>query len=171
MKEENFLACLTPPALHYFNSFKNSIMIGFHLKTPITRDLGRPSRWERRLSRLMLWGEDLIKVPLFNCQHCGECILSHTAFICSQRCPKRLRNGPCGGTREDGHCEVYPERRCIWHRIAKRSALLRRRSLLERVEFVHNWRLESTSAWLNVFTRRIHPPILWIRKARPRDTE
>ena len=146
-------------------------MIGYDVNEFITRDQGRPGPWERRLSRLMLWGENLIKVPMFNCQRCGECILSHTAFICSQRCPKRLRNGPCGGTREGGYCEVYPERRCIWFRIAKQSAWMRRRSLLERVESIHNWRLESTSAWLNVFTRRIRPPVLWIRKARPHDAE
>src|SRR5512147_338245 len=72
---------------------------------------------ERRLSRFLLFLEDLVKVPLFHCQHCGECVLSSTAFICSQNCPKRLRNGPCGGTRDDGTCEVYPDRKCVWYRI------------------------------------------------------
>ncbi len=124
------------------------------------------SRWEKRLSGWLLFFEDIVKVPLFRCQRCGECILSHTAFICSQRCPKRLRNGPCGGPGRDGSCEVYPERRCIWIMIHRRAKLLRRISLLWRIEKIHNWNLEKTSAWWNVWTRRIEPPILFMRKGK-----
>lgn len=115
---------------------------------------------ERRFSAFVLFFEDVIKVPIFGCQKCGECILSHTAFICSQRCPKRLRNGPCGGTRPDGYCEVYPDRKCVWYRIHKRAALLRRKPFLSQIEKIHNWDLEKTSAWINVFKKRIEPPVL-----------
>jgi hypothetical protein len=118
---------------------------------------------ERKFSRLMLFFEDLVKVPLFRCQHCGECILSSTAFICSQRCPKRLRNGPCGGTGEDGSCEVFPERKCVWYSIYYRSKWLHRVSLLYKINKIHNWNLEGTSSWLNVFKKRIDAPILWVR--------
>jgi len=124
----------------------------------------RMSVWEKRLSRGLCLLEDAVKKPVFRCQSCGECILSHTAFICSQRCPKRLRNGPCGGTREDGHCEVFPERRCIWYLIVRRSAFLRRSVLLLRMERAHDWELEKTSAWLNVFRKRIGPPVIFLRK-------
>jgi len=116
---------------------------------------------ERKLSRTMLFFEDVVKVPLFGCQHCGECILSSTAFICSQRCPKRIRNGPCGGTGEGGMCEVYPERKCVWFRIYKRSKLLHRLSPLYQLKKIHNWNLEKTSAWLNVFKKRIEAPV-WL---------
>jgi hypothetical protein len=118
----------------------------------------------QRISVAMLLIENVVKIPLFRCQRCGECILSHTAFICSQRCPKRLRNGPCGGTRPDGHCEVFPDRRCIWNWIYRRSKILRRVEFLYRMEKIHNWNLEKTSAWLNVFTKRIDPPTLFLRK-------
>ena len=128
-------------------------------------------RLERFFSRVMLWGENVVKVPLFRCQRCGECILSHTALICSQRCPKRLRNGPCGGTREGGYCEVYPERRCIWYLIYRRAEFLKRVSLLYRMEKIHNWRLEKTSAWLNVFTKRIEPPLIFVRRKDRFDPE
>jgi len=125
-------------------------------KPPITAQ-------ERKLSRLMLFFEDVVKVPLFGCQHCGECVLSSTALICSQRCPKRMRNGPCGGTGEGGTCEVYPERKCVWYRIYYRSKLLNRVSLLFRIKNIHAWNLEGTSAWLNVFKKRIEAPIWFVR--------
>jgi len=118
---------------------------------------------ERKVSRLLLFFEDVIKVPLFKCQHCGECLLSTTAFICSQNCPKRLRNGPCGGTGEDGSCEVYPDRKCVWYRIYYRSKRLNRLSMLYKIKKIHNWNLEGTSAWLNVFKKRIEAPIWFVR--------
>ena len=121
---------------------------------------------ERRVTRIALFLEDVLKKPMFGCQQCGECILSHTAFICCQRCPKRLRNGPCGGTGEGGRCEVYPERYCVWYRIDKRSRLLNRKEFLYPIEQIHNWNLEKTSAWLNVFKKRIKPPALFLTRKR-----
>ena len=118
---------------------------------------------ERKLSRVLLFFEDIVKVPLFKCQRCGECILSSTAFICSQNCPKRMRNGPCGGTGDDGSCEVYPDRQCVWYRIYYRSKLLHRVSLLYKFNKMHSWSLEGTSSWLNVLKKRIAPPIWLVR--------
>jgi hypothetical protein len=114
---------------------------------------------ERRFSRLLLFFESVVKVPVFGCQHCGECLLSSTAFICCQQCPKRLRNGPCGGTGDGGTCEVFPERSCVWYKIYYRSKFLHRISLLYKLNKIHNWNLEGTSAWLNVFRKRIDGPI------------
>jgi hypothetical protein len=118
---------------------------------------------ERRFSRFLLFFEDIVKVPLFGCQRCGECILSSTAFVCCQKCPKRLRNGPCGGTGEDGSCEVFPEKQCVWYKIYERSKLFNRMSLLYKLNKIHNWNLEGTSTWLNVLKKRIDPPIFFIR--------
>ena len=48
------------------------------------------------------------------CILCGECILGITGGICPvTRCPKGLRNGPCGGVNK-GKCEVDPDRDCAW---------------------------------------------------------
>lgn len=126
--------------------------------------IGKPpiSSKERKLSRFLLFFEDVVKVPVFGCQHCGECILSSTAFICCQQCPKRMRNGPCGGTGEGGTCEVYPDRKCVWYRIYYRSKFLHRMSLLYNIKKMHNWNLEGTSAWLNVFKKRIEPPVWFV---------
>ena len=129
----------------------------------ITYDKPPIASRERKISRIMLFFEDVVKVPLFGCQHCGECILSSTAFICCQRCPKRMRNGPCGGTGEGGSCEVFPDRKCVWYRIYYRSKLLHRISLLLPIKNIHNWNLEGTSAWLNVFKKRIEAPIWFVQ--------
>jgi hypothetical protein len=118
---------------------------------------GRP-RLERCVSGFGLLLENIIKIPLFKCQRCGDCVLSYTAFICSQRCPKRLRNGACGGTRPGGFCEVYPDKRCIWYAIYMRSRTLGRVPMLTRLIPAHRWDLERTSAWLNVLRgRRVGP--------------
>ncbi|HEV8390592.1 MAG TPA: methylenetetrahydrofolate reductase C-terminal domain-containing protein, partial [Dongiaceae bacterium] len=58
--------------------------------------------------------EKATKGFLFDCQMCGQCALSSTGMSCPMNCPKNLRNGPCGGVRDNGHCEVKPEMKCVW---------------------------------------------------------
>src|SRR6478609_4583753 len=58
--------------------------------------------------------EAAIKKPIWGCQMCGQCVLHSTGMTCPMNCPKTLRNGPCGGVRPNGHCEVKPEMRCVW---------------------------------------------------------
>ena len=57
-----------------------------------------------------------VKGLLFDCRMCGQCVLSQTGMSCPMNCPKQMRNGPCGGVRPNGHCEVKPEMRCVWVR-------------------------------------------------------
>jgi len=102
-------------------------------------------------------GENIIKKPVFKCQDCGQCVLSYNGFTCPMRCPKQLRNGPCGGTRHDGHCEVYPERLCIWWLIHKRSKRLGWQRKLKKYHIPVDRRFENTSAWINMFAGRILP--------------
>jgi hypothetical protein len=65
--------------------------------------------------------EDSVKGAVWDCRMCGQCVLHSTGWTCPMTCPKTLRNGPCGGVREDGNCEVKPEMRCIWTKAEKRS--------------------------------------------------
>lgn len=109
------------------------------------------------LYKCFLLAENAFKKPVFRCQDCGQCVLSYNAFTCCMRCPKQLRNGPCGGTREDGHCEVYPDRHCIWWLIYERSKKLGRVSKLQKYLIPVDRRLEHTSAWMNMFAGRILP--------------
>lgn len=55
------------------------------------------------------------------CGACGDCFLDRTAGICPiVRCAKGLLNGPCGGTRRGGKCEIDPEKDCAWVLIYRR---------------------------------------------------
>jgi hypothetical protein len=68
----------------------------------------------RRLERPVAALERATKGFLFDCRMCGQCVLSSTGMSCPMNCPKNLRNGPCGGVRQDGYCEVIPEMNCVW---------------------------------------------------------
>ena len=52
--------------------------------------------------------EHALKKPIWDCRMCGQCVLHSTGMTCPMTCPKTLRNGPCGGVRENGNCEVVP---------------------------------------------------------------
>ena len=70
---------------------------------PLIRRVGyeRANHWLRPF-------EEPTKRLAFDCHMCGQCILHATGMTCPMTCPKNLRNGPCGGVRINGHCEVYP---------------------------------------------------------------
>jgi ferredoxin len=56
------------------------------------------------------------------CAACGDCVLGKTYGLCPiARCAKNLLNGPCGGTRNDGKCEVDENVDCIWNLIVERA--------------------------------------------------
>jgi hypothetical protein len=106
-----------------------------------------------RVGRFIRPAEELAKEIVFDCRMCGQCILHSTGMTCPMTCPKNLRNGPCGGVRANGHCEVKPEMRCIWVEAYERSLDMH----------VHGhemmWlqppvdrRLQGTSAWINMLT-------------------
>ena len=67
-----------------------------------------------RIERPVALAESAIKGLIFDCRMCGQCVLSSTGMSCPMNCPKELRNGPCGGVRPGGFCEVRPEMRCVW---------------------------------------------------------
>ena len=68
-------------------------------------------------------------------------------------CPKNLRNGPCGGVRANGHCEVKPEMRCVWVQAFERSQemTIYGNEILW-IQPPVNRQLEGTSAWINMLT-------------------
>ncbi len=67
-----------------------------------------------RVERPIALIEKGVKTLLFDCRMCGQCVLSSTGMSCPMNCPKTLRNGPCGGVRPGGYCEVKPQMKCVW---------------------------------------------------------
>jgi len=113
--------------------------------------------------RFMRWSEDLVKGWIFNCRMCGQCILHSTGMTCPMTCPKALRNGPCGGVRPDGNCEVIPEMRCVWVQAWERSQRMRAYAHdLHLVQPPLNHALQNTSAWINLVEgREVETPSGW----------
>lgn len=102
-------------------------------------------------ARVVLWGEEVFKGWAFNCQMCGQCILHSTGMTCPMTCPKNLRNGPCGGVRANGHCEVIPERMCIWVQAWERSQAMRQYvGEMHSIQPPVNHALRHTASWINM---------------------
>lgn len=101
--------------------------------------------------RAMVVVEKVSKGLLFDCQMCGQCILHSTGMVCSMNCPKNLRNGPCGGVRPNGHCEVKPEMKCVWVRIYEGAlASPKYGSEMMWLQPPINRTLQDTSSWVNM---------------------
>ena len=110
--------------------------------------------WRRigyaRLERPVALVEKAVKGLLFDCQMCGQCVLSSTGMSCPMNCPKRLRNGPCGGVRANGHCEVEPDMPCVWVQAWEGSRRMRGGDAILAVQKPVDHSLRETSAWLRV---------------------
>jgi hypothetical protein len=118
---------------------------------------GRVDRWLRP-------AEAFSKKIVFDCRMCGQCVLHSTGMTCPMTCPKNLRNGPCGGVRLNGHCEVKPEMKCVWVEAYERSREMA--TYGEEIILLQppvNRQLEGSSAWINMLTGvDKQPPAGWI---------
>jgi len=115
---------------------------------PLFRRAGYP-----RANRWLTPVEEALKRLMFDCRMCGQCILHSTGMTCPMTCPKNLRNGPCGGVRLNGHCEVKPEMPCVWVQAYERSLKMPLYgSELILIQPPVDRRLEGTSAWINMLT-------------------
>ena len=112
---------------------------------PLWRLIGR-ERVEKPMRLLEKAGKNL----MFDCQMCGQCALSSTGMSCPTNCPKSLRNGPCGGVRGDGNCEVIADMRCVWVEAFEGSLRMRDGDAIEAVLPPVDHRRFGTSSWLSV---------------------
>ena len=107
-----------------------------------------------RLEKPVAWIEEKIKGFLFDCQMCGQCALSHTGMSCPMNCPKEIRNGPCGGVRANGNCEVKPDMRCVWVEATEGAARMKNGGQIQLVDHAVDYSLQGTSSWLRVVRQR-----------------
>jgi len=103
-----------------------------------------------KLDRPITWSEKIIKGFLFDCQMCGNCVLSSTGMACPMNCPKTLRNGPCGGVRANGNCEVKPEMKCVWVEAWSGSAKMKNNLEIQEIQFAVDHTHRGSSAWIRL---------------------
>lgn len=103
-----------------------------------------------RLEKPIAWVERQTKGFLFDCRMCGQCALSKTGMSCPMNCPKQLRNGPCGGVRANGNCEVIPEMKCVWVEAWEGSMRMKNGADIRKVDVPVDRTLEGASSWLRV---------------------
>ena len=104
------------------------------------------------LKKILISGEKITKNPVFDCKMCGQCILHSTGMVCPMGCPKELRNGPCGGVRQDSSCEIKPEMKCVWVRAWENSKKMSvyKNAILD-IQPPVDRSLEGSSSWINEF--------------------
>jgi hypothetical protein len=126
-----------------FYAFFETLLVRLN---PLWRALGH-----ERIERPVAVVERAVKGLLFDCRMCGQCVLSSTGMSCPMNCPKNLRNGPCGGVRADGHCEVEPEMMCVWVEAFVGAARIPGGlTAIRAVQPAVDRRLEGSSSWLRV---------------------
>jgi 5,10-methylenetetrahydrofolate reductase len=113
------------------------------LLAPGLKLLGR-----ERVERWLRPAESAAKKFLFDCRMCGQCALSATGMACPTNCKKQMRNGPCGGVRPDGGCEVDPAMRCVWLEAIDGAKRIARQPLAALQPVDH--RREGGSSWIQV---------------------
>lgn len=128
--------------------------MGDSLLQTVRAFLLRHSRLTVFLARILDPVERLIKIPVFGCHMCGQCVLHHTGMTCPMTCPKNLRNGPCGGVRLNNRCEVKPEMECVWVKAYRRSQRLLWPEDIHDLRPPVDWSLKGGSSWVNYLTGR-----------------
>ena len=60
----------------------------------------------------------LAKVLLAGCRGCSDCRLDKREYVCTENCPKRLADGPCGNVKPNGFCE-HGNFECIHSKVVR----------------------------------------------------
>ncbi len=125
---------------------------------PLARSISLRCQNNKTLTKIYTFFEHISKKLLFHCRMCGDCTLAEANYLCPQSgCPKRMINGPCGGS-INGFCEVYPkERLCFWVRSFNRGTKPECRDITQSTLLPpKDWSLNRSSSWLNYFSGKDH---------------
>ncbi len=125
----------------FYNTFAGALL-ALH---PVWKLLGY-----QRIEGPMVAVEKRFKAFMFDCRMCGLCVLSSTGMSCPMNCPKGLRNGPCGGVRANGNCEVEPDMPCVWVQAWQGSRQMKGGGAIMNVQPAVDFSLRGTSSWLRV---------------------
>lgn len=138
-------------SLRFLQNYPHLLEVAFDAFERLIKPFRRWLQPDGRMERLLIRIEEVGKGAVFDCRMCGQCILHSTGMTCSMNCPKNLRNGPCGGVRANGHCEVKPEMRCIWVEAYERSRNMPTygHEMLT-IQPPVNRQLEGSSSWINM---------------------
>ena len=129
----------------WLKALYNGVESALTVLHPLIRRIGY-----QRLDKPVLALEKISKGFLLDSQSCGQCIVGFTGLSCPMNCPKTMRNGPCGGVRADGKCEVNPDMDCVWVLAWEgNKRLLEIPYPIQVVQPPVDNRLIGTSAWLN----------------------
>ena len=104
----------------------------------------------KKLDKPITAAEAGLKGLLFDCQMCGNCALSKTGMSCPMNCPKTLRNGPCGGVRANGMCEVKPEMPCVWVAAWDGASRMKAGDAIKTIDHAVDHRDKGKSSWLKL---------------------
>jgi hypothetical protein len=137
---------------HWLQKYPHFLEIVYDLTEIFLRPFKGVLKPGGRLELLVTSVEKAGKRAVFSCKMCGQCILHSTGMTCPMNCPKHLRNGPCGGVRPDGNCEVKPKRPCVWALAYERSLRMPKYGHeFAKLQPPMNNQLKSTSSWINMF--------------------
>ena len=101
-----------------------------------------------RVEKPVVVVENAVKTFLFDCRMCGQCALGDTGMSCPMNCPKGLRNGPCGGVRANGNCEVEADMPCVWVEGWSGAAQMKKKENILKLQPAVDHSLRGTSSWL-----------------------
>ena len=119
------------------------------LSAPLLKAIGH-----ERLEKPFAAVERSVKGVMFDCRMCGACALSSTGMSCSMNCPKQLRNGPCGGVRANGNCEVIADMPCVWVKAWEGSRQMTEGDKILDVQRPVDNSIKETSTWLRVIREK-----------------
>jgi hypothetical protein len=139
--------------MRFLQNYPHFLEIAYDVTHNLLRPFRRRLTRGGRVERFFVRAEKTSKGAIFNCRMCGQCVLHSTGMTCPMNCPKEMRNGPCGGVRPDGRCEIFPTKPCVWVQAWERSQHmpLYGSQMLNVLPPV-NRSLHRTSAWINDFT-------------------
>jgi Methylene-tetrahydrofolate reductase C terminal len=152
---------------HFLEKLYHLTLYIFRASYPLMKHIA-----PRTSERFIIATESAIKGWIFNCQMCGQCVLHSTGMTCPMTCPKEVRNGPCGGVRPNGNCEVIPELPCVWVQAWERSQQMKSyTNNLHIIQAPVNRSLQDTSSWINMIEEKdVQVPAGWTLGHRPIDS-